>query len=345
MRDGPHDRAHREHAPCKPQREGHRGFERRVGRATTGATRQAPPPPGEGRVPRHVPAPCLRRAYARGRAARTPPAPTPFSPTHPGKGRRQRGGGEGTGGGGQRTDRRARGRDRRRAVETQKNKKNKKKHRSKQTKAPGEESEKTGTKTATTGGRPGRHGPARDAGELPDLGGMGAPKGNPPPHCSLSLCLRRACVLPATCVLQREEDKGDKGDDSSGLRTPPKDNAAGWGGSGERVRDGPHDHAQREHALCKPQRGDHRGCDRRVGRATTGATRLAPPSPTEGQVPRLVPAPCSRRAYARGQAARKPPNPPPTPPPTHERGENSEKTARGHGGGQVTDQNAEGKDE
>ena len=92
---------------------------------------------------------------------------------------------------------------------------------------------------------------------------------------------------------------------------PPEDNAAGWGGSEERVRDGPHDRAQREHAPCKPQRGDHRGCDRRVGRATTGATRLAPPPPAEGQVPRLVPAPCSRRAYARGQAARKPP--PPTP--------------------------------
>ena len=78
------------------------------------------------------------------------------------------------------------------------------------------------------------------------------------------------------------------------------------------MRDGPHDRAQREHAPCKPQRGDHRGCDRRVGRATTGATRQAPPPPAEGQVPRLMPAPCSRCACARGHAARKPP-PPPTP--------------------------------
>ena len=96
VRDGPHDRARRKHAPCKPQRGGRRGCERRVGRATMGATRPAPPP-AEGQVPRLVPAPCLRRAYARGRTARTPPPP--FSPTHPGKGRGQRGDGEGTWGG------------------------------------------------------------------------------------------------------------------------------------------------------------------------------------------------------------------------------------------------------
>ena len=35
-------------------------------------------------MPRLVPAPCLRRAYARGRTARTPPPPTPFSPTEAG---------------------------------------------------------------------------------------------------------------------------------------------------------------------------------------------------------------------------------------------------------------------
>ena len=77
------------------------------------------------------------------------------------------------------------------------------------------------------------------------------------------------------------------------------------------MRDRPHDRAQREHAPCKSQRGDHRGCDRKKGRATMGATRLAPPPPAEGPVPRLVPAPCSRRAYAKGQAARKPPPPHP----------------------------------
>ena len=99
LRDGPHDRARRKDAPCKPQRGGHRGCERRVGRATTGATQQALPPPAEGQVPRLVPAPCLQRVYARGRTARTHPPPTPFSPTHPGKGRGQRGDGEGTWGG------------------------------------------------------------------------------------------------------------------------------------------------------------------------------------------------------------------------------------------------------
>ena len=126
-------------------------------------------------------------------------------------------------------------------------------------------------------------------------------------------------------------------------RTPPEDKAAGWGGSGERVRDGPHDRARREHAPYKPQRGDHRGCERRVGRATTGATRQAPP-PAEGQVPRLVPAPCSRRGYARGQTARMPPPPPPSPPPAQERGEDSEETARGHGGGAEDDRNAGGRE-
>ena len=58
---------------------------------------------------------------------------------------------------------------------------------------------------------------------------------------------------------------------------PPEDKAAGWGGSGERVRDGPHGRARRGHAPYKPQRGDHRGCERRVERATTGATRHPPP--------------------------------------------------------------------
>ena len=143
---------------------------------------------------------------------------------------------------------------------------------------------------------------------------MGAPKGKPPPPTAASPC---ACVVLASC-LRHACYKGKTTRESRGMTVaergpppPPEDNAAGWGGSGERVRDGPHDRAQREHAPCEPQRGGHRGCDRRVGRATTGATRLAPPPPpAQGQVPRLVPAPCSRRAYARGQAARKPPPPP-----------------------------------
>ena len=103
------------------------------------------------------------------------------------------------------------------------------------------------------------------------------------------------------------------GDDGSGERTPPppEDTAVGWGGSGTRVRDEPHDRAQREHAPCKPQRGDHRGCNRRRGRVTTGATQQAPPPQAEGQVPRPVPAPCLRRACAIGRTARTPPPPGP----------------------------------
>ena len=288
VRDGPHNRARRKHAPCKPQRRGRRGCERRVGRATTGATRHAPPPPAEGQVPRLVPAPRLRCAYARGRTARTPPPPSPPPTQERGEDSEETARGHG---GGQRTDRRARGRDGRRAVETH----NKQKKRTKQINAPGEESEEAGTNTATNGGRPGRQGPARDAGEVPDLGGMGGgPKGKPPPTAAkcLALCLRRACVVPATCVLQREDAKPPpppthtppppRGWEMTVAERgpPPEDKAAGWGGSGERVRDGPHDRVRGEHAPCKPQRGDHRGGDRRVGRATTGATGQAPPPPT-----------------------------------------------------------------
>ena len=100
VRDGPHDRARRKHAPCKPQRGGHRGSERRVGRAMTGATRLAPPPPpcrGTSAAPLAcaVLATCLRQRTD----SEDAPPPTPFSPTHPRKGRGQHGDGEGTWGG------------------------------------------------------------------------------------------------------------------------------------------------------------------------------------------------------------------------------------------------------
>ena len=281
-------------------------------------TASPPPPPAEGQVPHLLPAPCLGRAYGRGLTARTPPPPPPSPPPTLERGEDSEETARGHGRG-QRTDRHAMGRDGRRASETKK-----RKQRTKQTNVPGEESEEAGTNTATYGGRLGQHGPARDAGEVPDLRGMGAPKGKTPPPTAakcLTPYLRRACVVPATCVLRREDDRDAPpphttapprvGDDGSGTRTPPEDKEAGWRGSEERVRDGPHDRAQREHAPCTPQRGDHRGCDRRVGRATTGATRQAPPPPAEGQVPCLIPAPCSRRAYARGQAARTPPRPTP----------------------------------
>ena len=139
-------------------------------------------------------------------------------------------------------------------------------------------------------------------------------------------CLRRACDVRATkerrqgppphthtSAPPRVGDAGRGGAKSA--PPPPEDKAAGWGGSGERVRDGPHDRARREHAPCKPQRGDHWGCEHRVGRATTGATRHAAP-PAEGQVPRLVPAPCLRRACdMRATKGRRQAPPPHTPPP------------------------------
>ena len=65
--------------------------------------------------------------------------------------------------------------------------------------------------------------------------GYGGPKGEtPPPHCSLALCLSRACVMPATCVLQRDDDKDDKGEDGSGTRTPPPRTTRQGGEAAER---------------------------------------------------------------------------------------------------------------
>ena len=145
-------------------------------------------------------------------------------------------------------------------------------------------------------------------------GDDGSRKACPPPlqrdGCRAS-CQRRACVVPVTCVQRREDDKasppphtsapprvGDEGREGRTAAPPPEDKAARWGGSGERVRDGPHDRARRKHAPCKPQRGGHRGSERRVGRATTAATRHAPlPSRGTSAAPRAsaVPATCLRR--------------------------------------------------
>ena len=151
-----------------------------------------PPPPcrGTSAAPRAcaVLATCLRQ---RTDSEGAPPPLHPRLPHPPRKGASIARSWRGDMGGGQRTDQHARGRDGRRAVETQK----KKKKRKKQTNAPGEESEKTGTKTAANGGRPGRHGTARDTGEEPDHGGMGAPKGRPPPPTAASPC---ACVVLAS---------------------------------------------------------------------------------------------------------------------------------------------------
>ena len=93
------------------------------------------------------------------------------------------------------------------------------------------------------------------------------------------------------------------------------------------------------------------GCARTVGGATTGDTRQAPPPPAEGQVPRLVPAPCLRRACdvraAEGRRQGRPPPPPHTsapprvgdagrggakpPPPPRTKRQGGEAAARGCG--------------
>ena len=159
----------------------------------------------------------------------------------------------------------------------------------------------------------------------------GRPKGEPPPPPLQPSASPRACVVLASCLRHAcNEGKttwaplppphtpapprvGDAG--GGGEKRPPlEDKAAGWGGSGERVRDGPHDRACREHAPCKPQQGDHRGCERRVERATTGATRHAPPPPCRGTgaAPRAcaVLASCLRHACNEGKTTS-------PPPPTH----------------------------
>ena len=136
---------------------------------------------------------------------------------------------------------------------------------------------------------------------------------------------------------QRGDGEGTWGMTVAGSGSPPEDTATGWGGSGTIVRDEPHDLAQRGHAPCKPQRGDHRGCYRRKGRVTTGATRQAPPPPSRGTsaAPRAcaVLTTCLRNGADSEDA---PPPPPPSSPPSHKKGEDSEETARGHGGGQRT---------
>ena len=94
VRDGLHDRAQEKQAPSRPQRGGHWGSERRVGRAMTWAARRAPHPSRRtSAVPRAsaVPATCLRRR--KGSEGAPPPAPTTH--THQGKRRGQRGEGEG----------------------------------------------------------------------------------------------------------------------------------------------------------------------------------------------------------------------------------------------------------
>ena len=164
----------------------------------------------------------------------------------------------------------------------------------------------------------------------------------PPPPCRGTGAAPRACDMSATKGRRQGPPPpphtsappkvGDAGREGRTAAPPPEDKAARWGGSGERVRDGPHDRARGKQAPCRPQRGGQWGSERRVGRAMTGATRRAPlPIRRTSAAPRAsaVPATCLRR---RKDSEGAPPSPTPTPTPTKERGEGSEGMARGHGG-------------
>ena len=136
------------------------------------------------------------------------------------------------------------------------------------------------------------------------------------PRPGVVLCLRHACDVRATEGRRKgrptpphhhHPPEGECGKGGGEKRPPPpEDNAAGWGGRGRRVRDEPQDRARRGRAPCKPRRGDHRGCGRRIEGATEGATRLTSPPPCRGTK-------ATPRAYDARATAGKRQSPPPPP--------------------------------
>ena len=70
--------------------------------------------------------------------------------------------------------------------------------------------------------------------------------------------------------------------------------------------DEPHDRARRGRAPCKPRRGGHRGCGRRIEGATEGAARQTPPPPCRGT--RATPRACDARATAGKRQSPPPPH-------------------------------------
>ena len=166
-------------------------------------TASPPPPLAEGQVPRLVPAPCLRRAYARGRTARTPPPPPhpllPHPPRKRARTARRRRGDMGGGGGRGQTD--APG------VETAGGRwrcKKKNKKQSKPTRR-GKKARRQGPIPRRTGGGRGDMGPQETLVRYPTSGVWRPQRRNPPPpHCSqvphpvLASCLRHACYKGKT---------------------------------------------------------------------------------------------------------------------------------------------------
>ena len=182
---------------ASPSGGGHRGSERRVGRATTGATRHAPLRcRGTSAAPRAcaVLATCLRRRTDSEGA----PPPTPFSPTHQGKERGQRGGCEGTWGGDRRqTDvpgEETGGERWRKEKKTTTNKANQR--------ARGTKREDGDQNRGEQGGGRGDMGPHGTMMKYPTTGIWGLQRENPPPplqpHPVPASCLRHACDIRAT---------------------------------------------------------------------------------------------------------------------------------------------------
>ena len=242
----------------------HRGSGRRIEGATEGAARQTPPPPAGGRGPRLVPA-------TRGQRQENDKAPPPTCLRPPKAGGCRKGGA---------------GR----------------------------------SPPSPAGGAPGEC-TQRGQGEDKDHAACLTPQQE-------DKC-RAACQCRACDVLTPEEGQrgrsppprphlphpprtearatgrrpGDKRDDGSGRRTPPR-----RGGETE----GRDDRAQGGHAPCKPPRGDRRGCNRRKGRVTTGAARQPPPPQRRDKCR----ASCLRRAsdvLAKKGGQRECPPPPPAP--------------------------------
>ena len=189
-------------------------------------------------------------------------------------------------------------------------------------------------------------------------GGFGSHKACPPPcrgtgaapyACAvLASCLRHACnegktTSPPpphthTSAPPRVGGAGREGRTAPPPRTRRKGGEAAERGCGTDHTTVPVGSTRR----ASPSGGGHRGCERRVGRATTGATRQAPPPTCRGTS--AAPSACAVLATClrqRTDSEDAPPPPPHSPPPTHESGEDGE----GTWGGQRTDRNAGGRDE